>query len=127
MVVGEAGSKHLLGSPICRAVIPCLGAEPKPTHHSQRIGIEWHEAGSPRKDQDLVGARLSDHGELGECPAGLGQRKPKGGSEIAIPPAEHELSGLAEAGGSAENRDGTAQPRDPFELSGRAGQDGLGP
>jgi hypothetical protein len=106
VVVGERWSKQLLGSTIGGTVVLGIGRKTEATAHAEPVRIERQKPGALRKDEDLVGAGLPDHGELGQGASGLGDGEAKRCSEIAIPSTKHELRRLAQAGGSKLERDG---------------------
>jgi hypothetical protein len=124
VIVWERRRERLLGATIGATIALCFRREAKAKQHAQRVGVEWQEPGPFREHKDLVRPGLSDHWELGQGAARLGQREAHGCSQIAIPMAEHELSRVAEPGGADPDRDGPSQPGDRLQLGPWGGKNG---
>ncbi len=106
VVVWQRRRERILGSTIGATIAFCFRRDSKANQHAQCVGVEWQEPGPFGEHKDLVRSGVSDHRELGQGAARLGQREAHGCSQIALPTTEHELSSLAEPGGADADRDG---------------------
>jgi hypothetical protein len=103
-------------------VLP-IGCEAEATQHAQPVRIERQQASLLRKDEDLVGAGLPDHGKLGQGATGLGGGKAKRCPEIAIPSSENQFGRVAEARGASPERDRPTEAGDRLQRGRWSGQD----
>lgn len=119
---GELGGYYLLGLAVARSVVLGEGRQAEALEHPQAVGIERELPGRPREDEDLVRARLPNHGEGGEGASRLRHGKPEGSSQVSAPPFEDQFGGAVESRGAKGGGDGSPQAGDLAQcrLRGRA-------
>ena len=122
VVLGEHRSQRLLRATIRGAVVLRVGREPEATEDAQSVGVQRKQPSGPGNDQDLVGARLSNHGEPSQGAARLSQGELQRGSKVAIPVAEHQLSRRPKPRGSGPDRNRPTQTGDGFEFGRGSGK-----